>query len=208
MHRLNIPKIVIFAYMNIKFLLLLIAVIITLTSQLTIAQSNKITTIQNNTGLNELKYSSKSDFTNSFIISAILVLSPTLILEDGKGYFGLSKEFSAGKYPFGRAELDYTYIFRNERSSALHLSYNFDIPLNGNFSDPSLFMLSPGAGYYTDFTRKGFFGQLAIGLFATTGFSDAISIHPNIKFRKVFMKDDFPGAFEISLGVGFGIYSR
>ena len=68
-------------------------------------------------------------------------------------------------------------------------------------------MISPGAGYYTDLTSKGFFGQVAIGLFASTGFSNAIAIHPNIKFRKTFMKDNYPGLFEISLGVGFGFYS-
>ena len=156
----------------------------------------------------ELKYSSQADFTNSFIWGSILAISPTLVLEDKKAYFGLSKELSAGKFPFGRVELDYTYIFRSERTSALHFSYNFDIPLNGNFSQPSLFMISPGGGYYTDFTRKGLFAQVAIGLWASTGFSDNISIHPNIKFRKIFMKDNHPGAFEISLGVGFGFYSR
>ncbi len=156
----------------------------------------------------KLKHSAKSDFTNSFIWGSILVISPTLVLEDKKAYFGLSKELSAGKFPFGRVELDYTYIFRSERTSALHLSYNFDIPMNGNFSQPSLFMISPGGGYYTDFTRKGLFAQLAIGLWASTGFSDDISIHPNIKFRKIFMRENYPGAFEISLGVGFGFYSR
>ncbi len=80
--------------------------------------------------------------------------------------------------------------------------------MNGKFNDPSLFFISPGGGYYTDFTRKGYFVQAAFGLFAGTGFSNAVSVHPNIKFRKVFMSDGFPGMFEISLGVGFGIYSR
>lgn len=154
------------------------------------------------------KKSSSADAGNTIILSSILLFSPTLILEDHKAYFGLSKELSFGKFPYGRAEFDYTYIFRSERTSAIHLSYNFDIPFNGNFKSPSLFMISPGAGYYTDLTRKGFFTQLAIGLFASTGFSDAISIHPNIKFRKTFMKDNLPGIFEISLGVGFGIYSH
>lgn len=158
--------------------------------------------------VSELKYSSKSDFTNSFIWGSILAISPALVLEDKKAYFGLSKELSIGKFPFGRAEFDYTYIFRSERTSAIHLSYNFDFPVNGNFSQPSLFMISPGGGYYTDFTRKGFFAQVAIGLWASTGFSDNISIHPNIKFRKIFMRDDYPGVFEISLGVGFGFYTQ
>ncbi len=156
----------------------------------------------------KMKRSSKSDFTNSFIWGSILVISPTLVLEDKKAYFGLSKELSIGKFPYGRAELDYTYIFRSERTSALHISYNLDIPMNGNFSQPSLFMISPGGGYYTDFTHKGLFAQVAIGLWASTGFSDNISIHPNIKFRKIVIKDDFSGAFEISLGVGFGFYTR
>jgi len=151
---------------------------------------------------------STTDAGNTIILSSILVISPTLVIEDKKAFFGLSKELSIGKFPYGRAELDYTYIFRSERTSALHLSYNLDIPFNGNFKQSSLFMISPGAGYYTDFTRKGFFVQAAIGAFASTGFSENISIHPNIKFRKIFMKDDLPGAFEISLGVGFGFYNR
>ena len=153
------------------------------------------------------KNSSSSGMGNSLILGSMLIISPTLVLEEGKAYFGLSKELSAGKYPFGRAEFDYSYIFRSGRTSAIHLSYNFDIPFLG-FSQNSIFMISPGAGYYTDFTRKGFFTQLAIGLFATTGFSDAIAIHPCIKFRKTFMKDNQPGVFSISLGIGFGFYSR
>lgn len=152
--------------------------------------------------------STSADAGNTMILGTALLISPTLLLEDGKAYFGLSKELSAGIYPYGRAEFDYTYIFRSERTNALHLSYNLDIPMNGKFNDPSMFFISPGGGYYTDFTRKGFFLQAAFGLFAGTGFSSAVSVHPNIKFRKVFMKDGYPGMFEISLGVGFAIYSR
>lgn len=149
-----------------------------------------------------------ADAGNTIILGSVLLISPSLVLEDGKASFGLSKELSAGIYPYGRIEFDYTYIFRTERRNALHLSYNLDIPMNGKFRDPSMFFISPGGGYYTDFTRKGFFVQAAFGLFAGTGFSNAVSIHPNVKFRKVFMKDGFPGMFEISLGVGFAIYSR
>ncbi len=195
-------KIVIFVIMKLIFagIISLFTVI-----QFSYSQSNEIF---HGYDTSELKYSSRADFTNSFIWSSVLVISPTLILEDKKAYFGLSKELSIGKFPYGRAELDYTYIFRSKRTSAMHVSYNFDIPLNGNFPQPSLFMISPGGGYYTDFTRKGLFAQVAIGLWASTGFNDNISIHPNIKFRKVFMKDDNPGAFEISLGVGFGFFTR
>lgn len=159
---------------------------------------------------NNLKFknSTTSDAGNSLILGSLLVLTPTLVLEDSKAFFGLSKEFSIGKFPYGRAELDYTYIFRKERSSAFHFSYNVDIPFNGNFKQPSLFMISPGGGYYTDLTRKGYFVQAAIGLWASTGFMDGFSIHPNIKARKVFMQNDLPGMFEVSLGVGFGFYSR
>ncbi|MFI5212002.1 MAG: hypothetical protein ACHQIH_03900 [Ignavibacteria bacterium] len=149
---------------------------------------------------------SSSNTGNTIILSAILLITPTLVLEDGKPYFGLSKELSIGRFPFGRAEFDYSYIFRSERTNAIHLSYNLDIPVFGGSG--SSFMISPGAGYYTDFTRTGFFGQLAIGLFATTGFSDAIAIHPCLKFRAAFIKDGLPEIYEISLGVGFGIYSR
>jgi len=149
-----------------------------------------------------------ADAGNTLILGSILVISPSLVIEDGHSHFGLSKELSAGIYPYGRVELDYTFIFRSERKNAIHLSYNLDIPMNGKFNDPSLFFISPGGGYYTDFIRKGYFVQAAFGLFAGTGFSNAVSVHPNVKFRKVFMSDGFPGMFEISLGVGFGFYSR
>jgi len=154
------------------------------------------------------KKNSSTDAGNTIILGSILLISPTVILEGGKAYFGLSKELSLGKFPYGRAELDYTYIFRSERNSAVHLSYNFDIPFNGSFRQPSLFMFSPGGGYYTDFTRKGYFAQLAFGLWAGVGFADGLSIHPSVKFRKTFMKDEFPDVFDISLGVGFGFYTR
>lgn len=153
-------------------------------------------------------HGSKTDAGNTLLLGSILVVTPTLILEDGKAYFGLSKALSLGKYPYGRAELDYTYIFRSERTNALHISYNLDIPTNGKFNDPSLFFISPGGGYYTDFTRIGYFAQLAFGLWAGVGFADLLSIHPNIKARKIFMQDGQPGVFELSLGVGFGIFSR
>lgn len=158
----------------------------------------------------QLKYkdSKTADAGNTLILGSILVLTPTLIIENGSSQFALSKALSVGKYPFGRIEADYSYIFRSERNNALHLSYNLDIPTNGKFNDPSLFFISPGGGYYTDFTRKGYFAQLAFGLWAGVGFADFLSIHPNIKARKIFMHDNQPGVFELSLGVGFGIYSR
>lgn len=156
----------------------------------------------------KFKHSKTADAGNTLILGSILVLTPTLVIEGGKSHFGLSKALSLGKYPYGRVEADYTYIFRSERSNALHLSYNIDIPTNGKFNDPSLFFISPGGGYYTDFTRKGYFAQLAFGLWAGVGFADFMSIHPNIKVRKVFMQDNQPGVFELSLGVGFGIFSR
>ena len=158
---------------------------------------------------NKYKNSESSDNTaNSLILGSILVISPNLIIENGKSYFGLSKEISLGKYPYGRVEFDYTFAFRNERKNLVHVSYNLDIPTNLNFNQPSLFMFSPGAGYYTDFTRKGFFAQVAFGLWASTGFSNIISIHPNIKARRTFMQDNHPGIFELSMGVGFGFYTR
>lgn len=185
---------------KISFVLLLACCYCTLTFS-----QHKHSDFEPNLKFNESK---SADAGNTLIWSSILVLTPTLVIEDGKSYFALSKELSAGKFPYGRAELDYAYIFRSEQSSALHLSYNIDIPLNGSFRDPSLFMLSPGAGYYTDFTRKGFFAQLAFGLWAGTGFSHLISIHPSIKARKIFMSENLPGVFEVSLGVGFGLYSK
>lgn len=155
-----------------------------------------------------IKHNAESDAGNSLILGSLLVVTPTLIMEDSKAYFGLSKELSLGKFPYGRAELDYIFIFRNERKSLLNLSYNMDIPLNGNFLQPSLFMISPGAGYYTDLTNNGYFVQAALGLWASTGFMENLSIHPSIKIRYVFKNEKIPQIFSVSLGVGFGIYTR
>lgn len=157
---------------------------------------------------NKNNRSQKSDAGSSVILGSLLVLTPTLVLQDSRSYFGLSKEFSAGKFPYGRLELDYTYVFRSEKNSMLHISYNIDIPMNFDFKRPSIFMLSPGAGYYTDLTNKSYFVQLAIGLWAATGFMEGLSIHPNVKFRNVFKNDTNPSIFSISIGVGFGFYSR
>lgn len=158
-----------------------------------------------------LKYSAnstKSEAGNTLVLGSILILTPTLVLQDSRAYFGFSKELSLGKFPYGRAEFDYTFVFRSERNSLFHLSYNLDIPLNFDFRQSSIFMLSPGAGYYTDLTDKGYFVQLAFGVWASTGLLEGLSIHPNIKFRNVFKQNGKPGLFEASLGVGFGFYSR
>lgn len=179
--------------------------ILVLTFLLTASSFSQLSSHNEN---NLRKSSSSSDAGNTIILGSILAISPTIVIEDGKTGFGLSKELSAGRFPYGRAELDYTLVFRSGRTSLLNISYNYDIPLNGSFSSPSLFMVSPGAGYYTDFTHNGFSAQLAIGIFASTGFSEAISIHPCIKFRKTFTNNKQPGVFSISLGVGFGLYSR
>lgn len=158
--------------------------------------------------LNNYSSENKAGTVNSLILGSLLVFTPGFVHESSKGYFGLSKELSLGKFPYGRAEFDYTFVFRSNFNSLAHISYNLDIPTNFNFKSPSIFMFTPGAGYYTNFTDKGYFTQLAFGLWVSTGIMDGLSIHPNVKIRKVFKDSHNPGLFEASLGVGFGFYTR
>ena len=137
-------------------------------------------------------------------MTAALLINPDIVIEEGKAYFGLTKEISAGIYPLGRAAIEYTFIFRKERKSSIRLSYNLDIPVSVIGQSGGIFV-SPGAGYYTDFTRNGWFAQISIGLMGSA-IGDALRIHPNIKARKTFIREKNPDIFDVSLGIGISFY--
>lgn len=134
----------------------------------------------------------------------LFLINPDVIVESKKVHFGLTKELSAGIYPLGRAEFEYTYVFRSERKSNFRLSYNFDIPVSG-IGQTGGFFISPGGGYYTDLERKGWFAQISAGLIGAP-FAGKLRVHPNLKLRKTFVQDLYPDIFDVSLGVGLCLY--
>ena len=139
-----------------------------------------------------------------FIFYALLFINPMLVIEDKKAFFGLTKEVSVGYFPYGRLAFEYSYIFRSYNTSHLRFSYNYDIILEaGNFA---AFILTPGAGYFTDTHNKGWFVQGSFGLILPAIFS---AVNPYFRYRHTFIQDKLPGKTDIddiSLGMGFMFY--
>ncbi len=139
-----------------------------------------------------------------YIFYTMLFINPMLVIEDKKAYFGLTKEVSVGYYPYGRLAFEYSYIFRSKNTSHLRFSYNFDFILEAG--DFAAFILTPGAGYFTDTHNKGWFAQGSFGLILPAFFS---AVNPYIRYRHTFIKDKQPGKTDIddiSLGMGFMLY--
>jgi len=154
-----------------------------------------------------LNYSSASSNTvNSIVITALILINPDIVIENSKVYFGLTKEISVGKFPFGRAAFEYTFLFGNIHKNNFRISYFFDIPVFASGGN-SVLMLSPGFGYYTDTEKSGLCPQLAFGIMSNSSFGKEIKIHPYIKFRKTFIKGkENPDFMDISLGCGLALY--
>lgn len=134
----------------------------------------------------------------------LLFINPMLVIEDKKVYFGLTKEISFGYYPYGRMAFEYSFIARNNNSSHLRTSYNYDFILEAG--DFAAFVLTPGAGYFTDTKNKGWFAQTSFGLFLPVFFS---AVNPYIKYRHTFVMNKPTGKTDIddiSLGMGFLFY--
>ncbi|MBS1516968.1 MAG: hypothetical protein JSS91_02675 [Bacteroidetes bacterium] len=93
-------------------------------------------------------------------VAVLFFLNPILMLEDKRFYAGLTKELSAGKFPYGRFAVEYSLIFRKTHVNHLRFSYNFDIPIIT--AEVAAVLLSAGGGYFTDFDKKGYFPQASI----------------------------------------------
>lgn len=135
-----------------------------------------------------------------------IVVNPMAVFENKKIYFGLTKEVSLGKYPYGRFAFEYTYVFRAERNSQIRLSYNLDYFIEtGNFY---AFFLSGGVGYFTDTKYSGVFPQVSFGALLPIPIANITSgLYPYIKARHTFVKGtENSNITDISLGVGFLLY--
>jgi hypothetical protein len=178
-----------------------------------VAPENKIknyltdNTANDNKLHSRLYYSSaRSNIINNIVETALFMINPDVAIENGKVYFGLTKEISAGKFPFGRAAFEYTFMFRETGKNNFRFSYNFDIPIAGG--QTSLVFLSPGFGYFTDTERTGLFPQLTVGIMGDDFTAGKIfKFNPYIKFRRTFVKGSGnPNFTDVSLGCGIAFF--
>lgn len=132
------------------------------------------------------------------ILVAAFPLNPIFQLQDKRFYAGITKEISYGFYPYGRIAAEYSLIFRETKLNQLRASYNMDLPLESG--DFYAFLLSVGAGYFTDFTDEGFFPQASLSLFLPV--FDKIAVPLYFKVRETFMTKDKPDIFDVSFGLG------
>jgi|SRR4030095_5144897 len=133
------------------------------------------------------------------LLGIVMLINPMVVFEDKKVFFGLTKEVSAGFYPYGRLAFEYSYIFRDSNTSHLRFSYNYDILFNTAFVLPA--DISAGAGYFTDTKNKGWFLQASGGLIIPTSH---VILNPYLRYRHTFIKTaGKSGIDDISLGAAF-----
>ncbi len=145
----------------------------------------------------------------AIFIGAIVVLfaTPTLVYENKKIYFGLSRELSLafGKIGEFRVSAEYSYIFRSELKHHFRASMKYDIlsklTRNEWFDERDFFSI--GAGYFIDADGGGIFPEVAAGF--RIGSDGGIYLYPAIKLRHTFMtKKDKPDNTDFSLGMIIG----
>lgn len=175
-----------------------------------ICSNHKVSGQSNNIKLN---FKSESNYQNPFtqqasdiglsVFALLFPLNPILLIENEKFYVGITKEFSFGKFPFGRAAVEYSLIFRETHVNQLRLSYNFDIPLvSGDFA---AIMFSAGGGYFTDFDKKGYFPQISAALLLPA--SETLTANVYFKTRYTIMDDKSKSnIFDITFGLSAAIY--
>jgi hypothetical protein len=129
--------------------------------------------------------------------------NPMLVVENQKVYFGLTKEVSFGIARIGNIAAEYSYIFREERKNHLRFSYNYEFLASG--SDFAVFLVTFGAGYFTDFNKKGFFPQTGLNLLLVL--YENVCVAPYVKARYTIMtKKEESNIFDFSLGLKTAFY--
>ena len=139
----------------------------------------------------------------------IYLINPILLYDNKKIYAGITKELSVGFGKLGehRFAFEYSFVFTGNISHHTRLSYKYDLLLKGDI-EPShnlqgTAVLTPGAGYFTDFSKQGIFPELTFGYSLR---NHKLLIYPHIKIRHTFMfrKQD-TDITDISFGIILGI---
>lgn len=143
-----------------------------------------------------------------FIGSVVLLtLTPTVVFEDKKFYFGLGRELSMvfGKHGEFRISAEYTFVFRSSLNSQIRAAFKYDF-LSGlthsEWIDQREF-ISIGAGYFTDTKGSGISPEISAGF--RIGADGGTYLYPYAKLRHTFMlKKDKPDNTDFSLGLAIG----
>ena len=150
----------------------------------------------NSQTLNSVNYAGRHP--TGFIVAAFLP-SPTMLIEDKKVRFGLSKELSLafGSYAEHRFAFEYTYVFRDYNNSQLRVSYNYDL-FPGYF-----FTFTVGGGYFNDLKAQGYFPQLSAAIIGSGG-NFIFNIYAKARYTYV-VPSNRTNIFDLSFGVGLGL---
>ncbi len=143
------------------------------------------------------------------LIVAFLVLAatPTLVYENKKFYFALSRELSFvfGRTGVFRISAECSYIFRRALKLHFRTALKYDILsklTRDEWADERDFF-SIGAGYFIDAEGSGFFPEISAGF--RIGGDGSFYLYPGIKLRHTFMtKKDKPDITDFSLGMAIG----
>jgi|WetSurMetagenome_2_1015567.scaffolds.fasta_scaffold160012_2 hypothetical protein len=138
----------------------------------------------------------------------LYLINPIVLYDNKKVYAGLTKELSIGFGKFGehRFAFEYSFIFSGNSSHQTRLSYKFDILLMKNIKPSHILqgtgVLSPGAGYFTNFSKTGIFPELTFGYAIR---NHKILIYPHIKIRHTFMFNKIDSDItDLSFGIILG----
>jgi hypothetical protein len=141
--------------------------------------------------------------------AAVYLINPIILLENKKLYAGITKEFSVGFGKLGehRFAAEYSFIFAGNISHHLRFSYKDDILLKDNLQPSHMIqgtgVVSPGAGYFTDFKGNGIFPEISFGYSLR---NHKLLFFPYVKLRHTFMfKKDKSEITDFSFGIIFGI---
>ncbi|HMS33474.1 MAG TPA: hypothetical protein PKC91_05240 [Ignavibacteria bacterium] len=144
----------------------------------------------------------------SIAVAGFLYLfNPIVLLENDKIAFGVTKELSLGFGYFGqnRLSFEYSYIFVNSLKSRIYAGYKHDILLKSGIKPSHMLQGSPtvslGAGYFTNFTNSGYFGESSYGYSIR---NDKILIYPNVKLRFTYVPNG-SDILDISAGIVIGL---
>ncbi len=119
----------------------------------------------------------------------------------------MTKEVSVGFGYFGqnRLSLEYSYIFVNDLKNRIFAGYEHDILLKTGLKPSHILQGTPvislGAGYFTNFTNSGYFGETSYGYSIR---NDKILIYPSVKARFTYVPDG-SDILDFSAGIIIGI---
>jgi hypothetical protein len=138
--------------------------------------------------------------------TAVYLFNPIILYQDDHVDAGWTKELSVGFGSFGehRLSAEYSFIFRGSRRHHLRAGYKYDFLLK-DISPSNMLQTSSvitvGGGYFTDFTAKGAFAEVAYGYSIR---NDKLLIYPHLKLQ-VASAGSGSQALAFSFGLEIGI---